>query len=277
VSHVDAIIPALAGELRIARLRAAYGALLHPCQTPEQLLTLSRGTAVELAIVSPVESSGIAMIVAAIRASRRSAPVYIYADRTAASLRAMIPLARAGACGVIVADVDDDVVSLRRLRARGTLARCVDTVTAAVADTVSPRHLPLVLGCLEGVDRAWTALDVARGLSVSRRTLSGWSRSLGARGVRALVVQCRVLVAIEMLRESDRTVEQVAHALSFSSSAHLHNTIKRYTGVRPREALARDVASWCRQLFNRVPLPPAENRLPLEASTRWPNDRILPP
>lgn len=233
--------------------------------------------AVELAIVSPVESSGIAMTVAAIRASRRSAPVFIYADRSAASLRAMIPLARAGACGVIVADVDDDVVSLRRLRARGTLPRCVDAVTAAVTEAVSHRHLPLVLGCLEGVDRSWTAIDVARRLSVSRRTLSGWSRFLGARGVRALVVQCRVLVAIEMLRESGRTVEQVAHALCFSSSAHLHNTIKRYTGVRPREALDRDVASWCRHLFNGVTLPPGNNRVPLEASTGGPNDRILSP
>jgi AraC-like DNA-binding protein len=67
--------------------------------------------------------------------------------------------------------------------------------------------------------------------------------------VRSLASKCRVLTAIELLRDSGRTIEHVAHLLRFASSAHLHNTIRRYAGTVPREAAARDVAFWCRRLF----------------------------
>jgi AraC-like DNA-binding protein len=187
--------------------------------------------------------------VAAIRASRQGAPVYVYADRTARSMHDLVLLARAGARGVIVRDVDDDPAILRRLLVRGTLERAIESLTLAVQQVVSSRHLPLLLLCIEHISEPPDARECAARLRVSRRTLSAWAQKVGARGVRSLTSRCRVLAAIELMRESGRSIEHVAHMLQFSSSAHLHNTIRRYTGLRPRDAAAHDLAHWCRIFF----------------------------
>jgi AraC-like DNA-binding protein len=202
-------------------------------------------------VVPPLDPLGQALTttVAAIRASRQGAPVYVYADRSVESLRELMPLARAGARGVVVRDADDDVVSLRRLVARGSFAHALETVTLAVREVVTTRHLPLVLLCLEHVREPLGASAFARRLRVSRRTLSAWALKAGAKGVRSLTSKCRVLAAIEMIRDSGRSIESVAHEMRFSSSAHLHNTVRRYTGLGPREAAARDAVQWCRHLF----------------------------
>jgi AraC-like DNA-binding protein len=170
---------------------------------------------------------------AAIRASRQNAPVYVYTDRSADGIRELMPLARAGARGIIIRDVDDDAASLKRLLTRGSLARALETVTLAVQQVVPARQLPLLMLCIEHIGEPQTAGGFACRLGVSRRTLSAWARKSGARGVRSLSSKCRVLAAIEMIRDSGRSLEHVAHALRFSSSAHLHNTVRRYTGMLP--------------------------------------------
>ena len=184
-----------------------------------------------------------------------------------------MPLARAGARGVIIAGVDDDPTTLRRLLEHTTLGQAVATATAAALDVVKPRYAPLIVRCLEQIDDRLSADAFARALSVSRRTLTAWANSAGVRGIRALTSRCRVLVAIEMLRDQRRSVEEVALELQFSSSAHLHNTMRRYTGLRPREGLSRDAAAWCEALFPaacRRLSPPGESRPP---PAEW---RVMP-
>lgn len=241
----------LADPPRAARLLAAFGDALQTTDSQSQLLAASRDSGVELVVVPPRDNRGrsLTTTVAAIRASRRSAPVYVYADRSVECLRELMPLARAGARGVIVRDVDDDVVSLRRLLDRGSLTRALETVTLAVQQLVPARQLPLVLLCLEHISEPANATTFARRLRVSRRTLSAWARKTNARGVRSLSSKCRVLTAIELVRDSGRSIEHVAHELRFASSAHLHNTIKRYTGLVPRRAAEHDVEFWSRALL----------------------------
>jgi AraC-like DNA-binding protein len=210
-----------------------------------------------------------------VRASRQSPPVYVFGDRSIECARQLMALARAGARGLILLDVDDDVTNLRRLLSRGKLGDAIETVTMAMQQTVSARHLPLFICCIERVAEPPSAVAVARRLEVSRRTLSAWARQAGARGVRSMTSKCRVLAALEMIRSSGRSIEQVAHELRFASSAHLHNTIRRYTGRRPREAANDDAGFWCRRFF--VLLPPGENRRPRAEWPDVPNDAILPP
>ena len=236
---------------RAARLQAAFGDRLEVCQNQPALVAASRDAGVELVVVPVRDQLGqsLTTTVAAIRASRRGAPVYVYADRSVESLRELMPLARAGARGVIVRDADDDVTSLRRLLDRDTFTHALETVTLAVRDVVMTRHLPLVLLCLQHVRDPLDVSAFARRLRVSRRTLSAWALKAGARGVRSLTSKCRVLTAIEMIRDSGRSIEFVAHEMRFSSSAHLHNTIRRYTGLGPRDAATRDAVHWCHHLF----------------------------
>ena len=252
---------------RVARLRAAFGDDCRVLQSAPGLIRVSRNRHVELVIISPLDCQKrpLSTAVAAIRASRSSPPVCVYTDRSAESVRELIPLARAGARGVIIAGIDDAPATLRALLELRTRAKAVATVTMVAFDVLKPRYAPLVVRCLEHIDSPLSAVAFARSLCVSRRTLTSWANSAGVRGIRALTSRCRVLVAIEMLRDRRRSVEDVALELQFSSSAHLHNTIRRYTGLRPREGLSRDAAAWCGKLFPTAcirPLPPEESRPP---------------
>jgi AraC-like DNA-binding protein len=234
-----------------SRFRAAFGARLRTFESQALLLEASRRPDADLVIVPWRDHDGGSLVatVAAIRASRRSPPVLIHVDRGAECLHAVVSLSRAGATGVIVRDVDDDVRSLRHLLDRGSVARATETVMFALRRVIHERHLPLFVICLEQLHDPLPASTFARRLRVSRRTLSTWSRKAGAKGMRSLASKCRVLVAIEVIRESNRTLEQVAHVLRFASAAHLHNTIRRYTGAAPRQAAMQDPAEWCRVLF----------------------------
>lgn len=291
--HVTPTILALSdAPSRVARLHAAWGNALQACDTQVDLVVASRATTVELVVIPIRDRHGQSLVttVAAIRASRQNAAVHVYADRNADSMRELMALAIAGARGVIVRDVDDDPASLRQLLVRGSLARAIETMTLAVQQVVPLRQRPLVLLCMEHVNTPLAANVFARRLGVSRRTLSGWASRTGSRGVRPLMSKCRVLVALELLRHSERSIEQVAHSLRFSSSAHLHNTIRRYTGANPRAAAARDIDAWCRTLLAAQPmgvvrsagrvtkaLPPAETIAPRADWSTSPNDVTLQP
>ena len=245
------VLTLLADSAGLARFRAAFGDCLHPCNDQVQLVSASREPGVALVVVPPRDRLGqsLATSVAAIRASRQGGAVYVYADRSAESLRELIALARAGVRGVIVRDVDDDVLSLRRLLDRGGLAHAVEAVALVASQVVPTRQLPLVLLCLEHVNAPLGANAFARRLGVSRRTLSAWAARTGSKGIRPLTSKCRVLAAIALLRESGHSIEHVAHKLRFASSAHLHNTIRRYAGCAPRDAAQQDLDSWCRALL----------------------------
>ena len=250
-TSTPAVLALLDEATTAARLRNAYGHTLETSNCQEHLISASRRPGVELVILPPRDRNGrsLAMAVAAIRASRQGAAVYVYADRSAECMRELMPLARAGARGVIIRDVDDDAVTLRRLLTRASLAGAMESVTQIVQEIVPTRQLPLLLLCIESIAEPQTAADFARRLGVSRRTLSSWAGKSGARGVRSLTSKCRVLAAIELIRGSGRSIEHVAHTLRFASSAHLHNTIRRYTGARPRDAAATGLSYWSRQLL----------------------------
>lgn len=252
---------------RATRVHAAFEDDCRALDSAAELIAASRGRHVELVVISALDfqKRPYSTAVAAIRASRRAPPVYVYTDRSIEAVRELMPLARAGARGVIIAGVDDDPVTLRRLLESRTVAQAVATVTIAALEVVKPRYAPLIVHCLERIEGPPRAEALARAMAVSRRTLTAWANSAGVRGVRALTSRCRVLVATEMLRDRRRSIEDVALELQFSSSAQLHNTMKRYTGLRPREGPSRDTASWCAALFPAACVhrtPAAESRPP---------------
>ena len=251
----------------MARLRAAFGDDCHAAESQPELLRASRLPGIELVVVSPFDRGkrSLATAVAAIRASRVSPPVHVYADRSVDCVREIMALAQAGARGLILAGIDDDASRLRRLFDMGTPQRAVATVRASARERLHPRYAPLVLRCLENITEPLPADAFARSLGVRRRTLTSWAESAGVRGIRSLTSRCRVLVAIEMLRSPQQSIEQVALSLGFSSSAHLHNTIKRYTAHRPREAIHRTSVEWFDVLFRSAcarSRPPEESRPP---------------
>jgi len=176
------ILALITDPTRAGRLRAAYGSHLQFCDSHRDLVVASRSAGVELVMVQPLDGTGgsIVTTVAAIRASRQGAPLYVYADRSAECMRELMPLARAGARGIIVRDVDDDAASLRRLLARGSLTDALETITLAVHQIVPVRQRPLILLCLERIHEPQPVTAFARRLGVSRRTLTAWAAKSGA-------------------------------------------------------------------------------------------------
>jgi AraC-like DNA-binding protein len=272
-------------------LRAAFGVDGVECfSAAPDLIAASRTERVNLVVIPSRDRTGRTLVttVAAIRASRRSPPVYVYTACDEQDIRELMPLALAGCRGLILRDRDDDPAQLRRLVEPGPLPLAIDSVRLAAEQLVPTRYLPLVLYCLEHITESPGAAAMARQLHVSRRTLSTWAAQTGARGVRSLTSICRVLVALEMLRQSGQTIERVAHELGFGSSANLHNAVTRYTRARPREATAIDTATWCRRLLLRrsalavrasgaLLLPPRESTLRRAEWIARPNDAIMPP
>ena len=266
----------------MARLRAAFGDDCHAAESQPALIRVSRLPGVKLVVVSPFdgEKRSLATAVAAIRASRASPPVHVYADRSIECVREILELAQAGARGLILAGIDDDALRLRRLLEGGTLDQAVDTVRATAREKLNPRYAPLVARCLENITEPLSATTFARSLGVRRRTLTSWAESAGVRGIRSLTSRCRVLVAIEMLRCPQQSIEQVALSLGFSSSAHLHNTIKRYTGHRPRETVNCGSVEWFDVLFHSACVrsrPPEESRPPPAEWSQQPNGETFHP
>jgi AraC-like DNA-binding protein len=266
---------------RVGRLRAAFGDACDVAGSQAELIQKGRSTLVDAVVLSPFdgERRSLSTAVATIRASRHCPPIHVYTDRSVESVRELIALAHAGALSVIVAGVDDDPAHLRQLLRGATLEHAVNTVRGAAHASLHPRYAPLVARCLDRIADPPSAIDFARSLGVKRRTLTSWAESAGVRGIRSLTSRCRILVAIEMLREPQRSIESVAHELCFSSSAHLHNTIRRYTGLRPRQAAAKSALEWCETLLSaacaRRP-PPAETGVPPREWPVPPNADSLP-
>jgi len=76
--------------------------------------------------------------------------------------------------------------------------------------------------------------DVAKALSVSRRTLENRFREVLERGVADVLRQERLERVCRLLRETDRTITDIALDSGFASPTHLNAAFKRFTGTTMR-------------------------------------------
>ena len=76
--------------------------------------------------------------------------------------------------------------------------------------------------------------DVAKALSVSRRTLENRFREVLERGVADVLRQERLERVCRLLREKDRTITDIALDSGFASPTHLSAAFKRFTGTTMR-------------------------------------------
>ena len=91
----------------------------------------------------------------------------------------------------------------------------------------------------ERVDHPLQVDDVARAVSMSRRTLQyRFSKAVG-RSVHSQILRERVNRITELLVESDLTVAQIAEELNFSSPKQLDRVFTRFQGVPPTAYRAR--------------------------------------
>lgn len=250
ISVLHRVCAIVRDDQEVGRLRDAFGPRLLLCDSCSEVKQALRLAPVQLIVISPLyrENRSLAPEVKELRAEGNTL-IAVYADCRPGSVREVLLLGRAGADRLVLRDIDDSPHDLRRLAVQSDMSGVVQEISATAAPLLGERLFHVVQRVLEDIQGPPTAEDVARDLGVQRRTLTNWASAAGFRGALALIMRCRVLVAIGLLLRGSPS-EQVALRLGYSSAAHLSNTMYRYAGCRLQGLRAQgSVEYWCRQLF----------------------------
>lgn len=89
------------------------------------------------------------------------------------------------------------------------------------------------LAPLDRADIAHSVGQVARALSVNRKTLVNHCQAEGFAPPGSVVAWCLILLTTALLATPGITVERIAMQLNFPSGTALRNLLKRHTGLRP--------------------------------------------
>lgn len=168
-----------------------------------------------------------------------SLPVFAAIQSTQEYAAQIIHLSRFDIADVITIGRDDSTDALReRLhRARGRsvrmiLERVVPADLPGRADAILEVAADVIMG-------GGYARDVARTLSMSKRTLQRWVERSDLPPPRKLLAWLRVLQAAELLDDPGRTVYSVARACGYSSDSALRRVTKRFLGDNPTDLRRR--------------------------------------
>jgi AraC-like DNA-binding protein len=85
------------------------------------------------------------------------------------------------------------------------------------------------------VRRALTVVDVADAVGLHPRSLHRRLQRVGLPSPSSSISWSRLFVAVRLMREGTRSVEDVALSLRFSSGSALRNMLKRHSGLTPSE------------------------------------------
>jgi len=218
---------------------AGYASLVG-CRTTAKLIESARFRRVDAVLVEPWDECGTPATdaVRVLRGEFRWLPIAIYCRLEPLEAREIIALGKAGADLVVLRGYDVLHRTLRELLARTRARRIAHAVLPAVEDTLPRSVVPVLAYCLDHADAALTVVTVARALSLSRKTLANRLAAAGLPAPSAIISWCRVLLAARLLEDRARSVEGIALALHFGSSAALRNMLRRYTGLRTSQIRA---------------------------------------
>ena len=100
---------------------------------------------------------------------------------------------------------------------------------------MAPRHLAQVLAYIEvNIDRDIALADLAQLVGVSKDHFIRSFRAATQRTPYAYVVERRLNRAVDALRHSRRSVEQIARDAGFKGAPGFSNVFKKHYGMSPR-------------------------------------------
>jgi methylphosphotriester-DNA--protein-cysteine methyltransferase len=147
----------------------------------------------------------------------------------------LLTFARAGVHELIVADVDDSAVVLRRALQRASQRCLAEEVYAEISSSLPHAAAALVRYALEHAGESPSIDDISRALRVHRRTLVNRMQHAKLPTPSELSAWSRVLLAARYLEIPGRSVEWVALTVGYPSANALRNALKKYTGMVPSE------------------------------------------
>ncbi len=138
--------------------------------------------------------------------------------------------------------VDEPATPLRTLRLRtATLALLMEVLNAARSHTVPPEESRLETILCEirnHPERSYPVETLARQAGMAPNHFVTRFRTFTGLPPRQFLLNCRMLAAARLLRETDTPVTEIAFRLGFCSSQHFASLFKRHTGVTPRACRA---------------------------------------
>jgi len=231
---------------RLFRIRSAIRGrhTIEACSDFHEVTTLCEQHPVHLAILDLFVSGELSL--EPLRHLKRRFPrmgTVAYVDVTIDRARDLFDAGRAGMDALIIANVDDDAMSIAAIveqaEARGVagvLRTCLEPLRPSVRDAV-----------LLAVTRAHEHLtpdDLARRLSLSRRVLAKHLEHASMPSPQRLITWGRLIVASHLLEDAQRSADNIAMALHFPSGSAFRNTCQRYVQATPSEIRRHGGAEW---------------------------------
>jgi AraC-like DNA-binding protein len=148
-------------------------------------------------------------------------------------------LGRAGITSLVLlpadAMADEMPAALRRALGNSTDA----LVTRAVSPYVPSRELLSLRLALEGVQRGWSAEDLAAMVGLTRAHASVRLRSCGLPSAGHMLTWAKLLHAGSWLADPGRSAQSVSRQLEYSSGAAFRRTLRSYGGLTPTQVRER--------------------------------------
>jgi AraC-like DNA-binding protein len=164
-----------------------------------------------------------------------SVALLAYGDFARRSVRDTVRLVRIGVREIVIRGEEDNPLQFQDLIAEALAHSLVGMVLAELRDLLPAHVVPLFRQLLSVADRPLTPSDVARLYHRHPNTLRESLRAAGLPTVNKLIVWMHLFQAAHRLRNTPRTVENVALSLGFPSASALRNQLQRYAGVTPHE------------------------------------------
>lgn len=145
-------------------------------------------------------------------------------------------LGRAGIGGLILLPSDSltgDYLGSALWRALGASTEAI--VTRAVSPYVPAREVAAVRLALEGVQRGWSAEELAAMVGLTRAHASVRLRSCGLPSAGHMLTWAKLLHAGRWLGDPGRSAQSVSRQLEYSSGAAFRRALRRYATLTPSQ------------------------------------------
>ncbi|MFC3944642.1 AraC family transcriptional regulator [Pseudomonas gingeri NCPPB 3146 = LMG 5327] len=110
-----------------------------------------------------------------------------------------------------------------------------ETVSASWLRAVSDQRLAPALRLMHGEPgRAWGLAELAKASAMSRAGFAAYFRTVAGVAPIAYLTQWRMLLAMQMLRDTRQSLGELADRLGYASESSFSNAFKRVVGQAPR-------------------------------------------
>lgn len=178
-----------------------------------------------------------------LRRQHPSVTLVLYIASPPTSIQTVFELGRFGVDGLAVVDQDDQPAQLRSIIEQAE-ARSITGLVSAALGKARPTARDAALIAVTRAHQRLTPQQLASILGIRRRALAARLEAAGFPPPQRLITWGRLIVAAQMLEDTERSADSVAMALDFPSGSAFRNSCQRYVRRAPLE-IRRDGGARC--------------------------------